>query len=380
MNRNLSFDLIRGISALLVCASHLRNGLLVDYGQVHDPNPMLTGFYFVTGLGHQAVMVFFVLSGYFVGGSILARLGQFSWVSYAQARLSRLWMVLLPALVFTVMMDAITNHFSPEAISGEFAPIWNSGPTGRQDWSVSSVTFIGNILFMQTVVVPVLGTNQPLWSLANEFWYYVLFPVGLVLLGLTRHNSIFQKLLAAVVVLLAVIYLPLTVWAGFPIWLLGVIIWKMPQMAEQFKVGAFTLATIILVTTLYISKKGMINPWICDLLVGMAFTALAATLRNKTSYQMKARWMSRLSVGVSEISYSLYLFHFPVIIAVGGCLYKGQQMQPNVCGLLQFGLWFVVIIIGATTFWWLFEKRTDCARRWLVENTSKLRHCWPTVR
>jgi len=32
-----------------------------------------------------------------------------------------------------------------------------------------------NLGFVQTVSVPVYGTNGPLWSLANEFWYYVMF-------------------------------------------------------------------------------------------------------------------------------------------------------------------------------------------------------------
>lgn len=31
-------------------------------------------------------------------------------------------------------------------------------------------------MFLQTRFTPVFGSNGPLWSLFNEFWYYVLFP------------------------------------------------------------------------------------------------------------------------------------------------------------------------------------------------------------
>jgi len=37
-----------------------------------------------------------------------------------------------------------------------------------------------NVFFLQTITVPVYGSNSPLWSLANEFWYYLLFPLLLL--------------------------------------------------------------------------------------------------------------------------------------------------------------------------------------------------------
>lgn len=70
--RNLWLDLIRGSSALLVCLGHLRNAMLVDYSTLVHPNIAIKAFYALTSFGHQAVMVFFVLSGYFVGGGGVA--------------------------------------------------------------------------------------------------------------------------------------------------------------------------------------------------------------------------------------------------------------------------------------------------------------------
>lgn len=71
-SRNLWLDLIRGCSALIVCLGHLRNAILVDYSVLVNPSIIIKAFYAITGFGHQAVMVFFVLSGYFVGGGSVA--------------------------------------------------------------------------------------------------------------------------------------------------------------------------------------------------------------------------------------------------------------------------------------------------------------------
>src|SRR6202030_3749589 len=37
--------------------------------------------------------------------------------------------------------------------------------------------FLGNLFFVQTILCRTFGSNGPLWSLANEFWYYLLFPL-----------------------------------------------------------------------------------------------------------------------------------------------------------------------------------------------------------
>jgi peptidoglycan/LPS O-acetylase OafA/YrhL len=75
LGRNLWLDLLRGLSALVVCLVHLRNAVLLDGSDLIHPSIPQKAFYFITGFGHQAVIFLFVLSGYFVGGFLnLARL------------------------------------------------------------------------------------------------------------------------------------------------------------------------------------------------------------------------------------------------------------------------------------------------------------------
>lgn len=73
-NKYVAFEFLRAGAALLVCMSHIRNFLFVDFGDLDSPGFSDRLFYAATSLGHEAVIVFFVLSGYFVGGSVWNRL------------------------------------------------------------------------------------------------------------------------------------------------------------------------------------------------------------------------------------------------------------------------------------------------------------------
>jgi peptidoglycan/LPS O-acetylase OafA/YrhL len=61
-------DLFRGLAAMLVLINHLRSLLLKDY--TNTDGYFRSFFYFITGFGHQAVVVFFVLSGFFITKTI----------------------------------------------------------------------------------------------------------------------------------------------------------------------------------------------------------------------------------------------------------------------------------------------------------------------
>jgi hypothetical protein len=45
----------------------------------------------------------------------------------------------------------------------------------------SPAIFLGNMGFLQGIFVHTAGTNLALWSLANEFWYYIAFPPAVAL-------------------------------------------------------------------------------------------------------------------------------------------------------------------------------------------------------
>src|SRR4051794_10213043 len=105
---NRALNVLRAAAAITVCVGHVRAYLLKPL-EGNDFGAITSVMYALTSLGHGAVMVFFVLSGYFVGGSVLrgqAR-GTFRWSTYLTARTLRLWLVLGPAPCLTAGMGPV---------------------------------------------------------------------------------------------------------------------------------------------------------------------------------------------------------------------------------------------------------------------------------
>ena len=82
---------------------------------------------------------------------------------------------------------------------------------------LSFIAFLGNLVFLQDLYVPTFGSNWPLWSLANEFWYYLWFPALFMIVKRRR-----QGLMA--VSRLAVVLMP-GLLPGFLVWLIGTLVY-----------------------------------------------------------------------------------------------------------------------------------------------------------
>lgn len=72
-------DMARGLAALLVFGGHLRSLIFVDFVDMKDPGLIETLFYFLTGVGDQSVMVFFVLSGFLISRQVVEAMGSGAW-------------------------------------------------------------------------------------------------------------------------------------------------------------------------------------------------------------------------------------------------------------------------------------------------------------
>lgn len=334
-NRYDGLDLVRGLSAILVCAGHLRAELFVDFGQLQHPDLLDKIFYFATGLGHQAVMVFFVLSGFFVGGSVLRSGESFSAPAYAVTRLSRLWTVLLPALVITALSDAAVQQLQPNTIAGGRYAEWNSGPVAGA-YSTSLITFIANLFFLQTITAPVFGSNGPLWSLANEFWYYLMFPLIASAAAITGNFKTLTRLVLGGLFAIVLVLLPSEIIKGFIIWLMGVAIYALNQrLTCKARPFYLTLAIIIFTVTLVYSKLPSWQSTLGvseDLIVGLGFSGLCLVLASWPSVAASLGGRKLHSIGrmTSEFSYSLYLIHFPVLVFLSASILPKFQMKGAV--------------------------------------------------
>jgi peptidoglycan/LPS O-acetylase OafA/YrhL len=365
-------EFARGIAALLVLAGHLRAFIFVDYPQIQSPNIIDKLFYFITGLGHQAVMVFFVLSGFLITKSIenMVSGNYWSWKKYLVNRLSRLWTVLIPALFLTFFWDSLGKELSVSTYYlGELKELYNSGPLANDQLSnYYASTFIQNVFFLQTITTPSYGTNGPLWSLAYEFWYYIIFPLGYTFFLFKKHILKSMVTLCFLVIILA--QMPNDILLGGVIWLLGYLVGLLEKLTffrSVFQNRFFLfISFLIFGLSLTAAKIKLATGFGGELIVGASFGLLMLALLHK---EVSNTLYIRISDFISNISYTLYLVHFPLLGFICSVVLNNQQFQMDeAVGL--YAIIFFVAIIYAFLIYWVFEKNTPAIKKsiWNILN------------
>lgn len=356
---SILMDHLRWISALLVMVGHIRQLYFVDYADVDQANLGWALFYGLSRLSHQAVLIFFLVSGAVIAGRFAHRSAwaSFDLLSFTVARLTRLWLVLLPVLLLCVALIALTPaRLLPEGCTLDLA------------------TVLGNAFFLQEISVPAICNNVPLWSLANEFWYYAI--TGAAVFSVSPHNATARGMAAAFVGLVLVFLLANDAWseknviAYFPIWLLGAAVFarRLPAPSVALGVTVFVAAFVIVrIPSLPVSFYAR------DLIFALAAFLLLLSARDVAPATVFARLMTRTS-GIAKTlaaqSYSLYLVHYPVALAFGMVVlstYEDGRQQP---GFHRLGLMLAIMAASyAAAFisYALLESRTQDCRTYILQ-------------
>jgi peptidoglycan/LPS O-acetylase OafA/YrhL len=354
-----NLDLLRGIAAFLVLSGHLRSYIFKNYGELTQEGLLDKAFYFATGLGHQAVIIFFALSGFLVGGKALDDIlnHRFSWSIYLMRRLTRLWIVVIPALILTLVLDNIgillTNGIG---YHGQYYSIYDSGPNSSSGVDHSFLTFLGNLAFLQTIYVPTFGSNGPMWSLANEFWYYIIFPLAFWV-GLARPPAL-ARMATIGILLLLIMVLPMWLVEGGIIWVAGAAAAQCTRR-EEFATFLKYFITRISAMSLFfgalVLTQARLNE-IGDLELGIA---VALTLPVLATLPSPGGLYSRLARVSSELSYTLYLTHFPLLTLIVLAGFAPDRLPPNAFAAELYAALLSVALIWAAIVWWCFERNTD---------------------
>ncbi|HEU4777752.1 MAG TPA: acyltransferase family protein, partial [Telluria sp.] len=144
---------------------------------------------------------------------------------------SRILSLSVLAVLLTPLLDMVSRPaflaFFSNAVPNDHWPVRIAASLAFvcEIWAVSIMTF----------------SNVPYWSLSYEVWYYVLF--GVLYFG----RGAWRVLLAAAVLLV----MGPKLWLLFPVWLAGVLLYKMrqplPITTAQARAGwAITLAALVL--------------------------------------------------------------------------------------------------------------------------------------
>jgi peptidoglycan/LPS O-acetylase OafA/YrhL len=354
-------DMLRGLAALGVLLGHVRGFVVVNYGVGPTDERFAQLFYFMTGLGHQCVIAFFALSGFLVGGPVLRdiRNGRWTWQNYMLRRATRLWTVLIPALLLTLFLDTAGIISGGGAgYDGAYYSLVVSGPQVSMPADLSPQTFLANLFFLQTIVAPVYGSNGPLWSLANEFWYYIVFPmIFLAVFGAGRaaHRSIIGLL-----GLMLVMLLPKEIGLLGIIWGLGAIGHQVARLSSINMVARrvwIVSSPLVLLFLLVVSK---LHPGLAsDLLLGAAFASMLPAL---TWLPSCGRLYGCFADASSKISYTLYATHFPVLAFIWFVLLAPTKWPLGVPAIAVMTSLVTTALMISAMLWWLFERNTDRVR------------------
>lgn len=383
---SVHLDAVRGIAALIVVLGHTRELFFSSItGQKGvSKTPALTTQGLATQsphrdtkitIGHEAVMIFFVLSGYLVGGTVLRAVnkGKWSWKTYASKRLTRLWIVLIPALLFGLVLDNVGLRVFPGPSS-----IY-SGPSGQTtippniSSTLISKNVVGNMLFLQTILVPTLGTNIPLWSLANEFWYYLAFP--LLILAFVKSTPLSLRTTFLILFILIGAGVGKNIALLFPIWCLGALISVLPLWVPKRATNILILVfVIIMCVSLVVVRVSPLSALLAEWAIALTFACLLYLLLHRTE-QAHAGVYRTVSSFFSQISYTLYLVHLPLAVFLCACLNNPwRQWSKTIPNISVVATLFGTLICFAFLFYLAFEANTDRVRLFVLHRRSKEEH------
>jgi peptidoglycan/LPS O-acetylase OafA/YrhL len=369
---SLLISLMRGLAALQVAAAHLRSEMFPGLKGMVDPPLYYQVLAFATGFAHQAVVVFFLISGWLVGGSLLNRIGQpGALLSYAIDRATRLWTVLVPAMCLMLLVGIFITEADP----------------ARADFAAaneySAAAFAGNLLGLQTVLVKNFGGNYALWSLANETWYYIQFPLLLlVFMGRSRPR---QFAAAAALVLISGA-LPGTITLYLGLWLLGALFSRVRiECSNGLRVA---LVAIGLSCSVYFRLHGSnddlsFDSFLQDLVYSLPLLIILASLQRplilRSPFNQR---LAKLAHLLSEFSFTLYVTHIPMIKLLR---YLGLQefgrSRLAVDAPLDYAIYagmLMALLAGAYLSYRLFEAHTFRLRR-AIKNAVQPQRLRPAI-
>jgi peptidoglycan/LPS O-acetylase OafA/YrhL len=321
-DKSIFLHCVRWVSALFVLIghSHLIGG---GGGAI---------FVFLASHAHAAVMVFFVLSGYVIASTVERKraLG-FPLKDYYFDRFSRIYSVLIPAIILTVLLDAIgVQLFQQRYLDPALLP---------QDHFV--IRFLVNIFSLQGIwgYRVQLGSNPALWSIGYEFCYYILY--GL-LIWRPRYWQLF-------ILCIAVVVGPNVLMYGL-VWLLGVLAFRIQSKSKiNFLVGlcGLVIANHIFQYNPVSYMPEVLRDFIFGIVVMIFILANPKLPRNK--------YLLRVNLEMAEFSYSSYAYHYPLMFMAYSVLVPTEMVS-----------WSLVLVslIITRCFYEVTEKK-----RYVLKNT-----------
>ena len=356
MNKIVSFylDLLRILSAFYVFIFHVGSGEI-------DTKLIFSTHHFSEILGlnyysaHYFVIVFFVLSGYLI--TMSASRPNISVKTFITARLGRLYSVLIPALFLSFLVAKfliIGNYYPLDLIKNNTLLVQRfilNATFLSQSWSLNAT--------------PPL--NNPFWSVQYEFMYYLIIASWLLVKNRLKY----------ILILLIILISGLKVMLLFPCWLLGSFLYFIVSKKKTINIGISVMlffSTLILLFLILTGRLilpfekpigdhdfyGFLLFFSWNFKADLIFSFLVATnvfaifsLSKKMEYFNTSSVFNKLHAKIqiiSNCSYTLYLFHLPLLFLFSSIIPYDKTNSFHQIGLVLLVL-VTVYFIAKQTEW-----------------------------
>jgi peptidoglycan/LPS O-acetylase OafA/YrhL len=296
----VTLDVVRALAASYVVVHHV-----VVNSELSGPVTYLFRF------GQEAVIVFFLLSGFLIFASEQSRIRN-DLRGYYLRRLRRIYPLLLVAMAVTAIV------------------VWANGLPGYE-FSVSELAL--NLLATQDVSAlkpgvisdPFLG-NSPLWSLSYEVFFYLVFPLVMIFRRTSGQHALTVVGAVSLVGYVTFLLVPnhFSLVAGYLlVWWAGAVVADLYRsnrltFRHIFPVTAW-LAALCATASVGVVLFGRSDVGVFPMLplrhfaFALVCVALAGTALT-TMLVRAAQPFASPAAYVASVSYGLYVFHYPLLI------------------------------------------------------------------
>lgn len=330
-NSSLFLDTLRLSAALIVAIFHAYIMWFPEKDSTTTP---------LFNISHAAVVIFFVLSGYVI--AYTTTINNRGSLQYAQARLSRLYSVVLPALLITGLTELIVRYTDPNLHA-----MYSRGASLPR--YVLSGTFLNEIWFFSAAP----PMNSPLWSLSYEFWYYIIF--GIWFFRTTGWKSTAFLLLACFVAGPKILLM-------MPIWLAGFVAYRLPKPTISTSTSwllVFAALSVTVASVVYVPifprpigtpPLFFANQFITDWVNGLFFAVALWFLPLSKHVVPAGNWVASFRK-VADLTFPIYVLHNPLLILSRAIL--GYE-KNNIAHMWQN---LIVVLIASAIIGVFLEKQ-----------------------
>jgi peptidoglycan/LPS O-acetylase OafA/YrhL len=300
--------IVRGLAAFLVVFFHAKFIFWVG-GTIYNKEVGLHSFLdyalfaadMLSSCGKECVVVFFILSAFVIKHSFSNH--NYSWRNFYKIRLIRIYWPFLCSLLFSIMVLIICiNYVNPKIYVNNFREYNTRLSIAYNQLSAGQI--IKTIFFIEKGEYA--GLNYAYWSLGHELIFYLFFPV---------YNKLgkYAKFLAAGI-LGTLFLLTGSIIFYYQIFFIAGLI-----LHDYF--FNFSQAPVIKNKTLYLAVLAMFfiavnvsNKMISEIFSDMVTLVFSFFIFDYVLHHIKNK--NKLLMKLGDISYSLYLNHLPILMAV----------------------------------------------------------------